>query len=259
MTGPKQARTGNWGSRFYEWPPNSDEPEKFDSVTTILSGGVPKPALQPWGQKLVAETAFDQLDTWSKMSRDEAVDYLKRAPYRNTDKAAAQGSDVHAWAESYVLGHAINVAAMPLLQRPYAQGFLDWLRDFSPIFEMTEASVFNRTFGYAGTLDFIVTIDGAKVLGDIKTGKGVYGEVGLQLAAYRHAEFIGLPDGTEAPMPAVESCAVLHLTPTGYHFLPIEAGEQEFRLFGHAQQVKYFADVVSKKVIGSEMRPVVTA
>ena len=49
MSGPRNATTTNRG-RTYLW-----RDETFDSVTTILSGGIPKPALTNWAAKSVAE------------------------------------------------------------------------------------------------------------------------------------------------------------------------------------------------------------
>lgn len=241
MAGPRNATTTNRG-RTYKW-----RDEEFDSVTTIINGGVPKPALTNWAAKTVAEFAFDQLGTWNLMERDEAVDWLKRSPYRTSSKAAAQGSDIHAWAEAHVLGQP--VPDPPLLQKPYCEGFLRWIEEFEPTFEMTEATVYSRRFRYAGTLDAIATIDGERWLLDYKTGKGVYGEVAMQLAAYRHAEFIGLADGTEVPMPEVDRVGVLHVTPTGCVLIPVRAGEEELRFFRYAQQIRHFAEVVSREVL----------
>jgi hypothetical protein len=249
MAGPRNSTTSSSGSRTYKW-----RGEEFDSVTTIINGGVPKPALKAWGERTVAEIAYDQRNVWSGMDRDEAVDYLKRAPFRTTDKAAAQGKDIHAWAEAYVLGQPIPEP--PLLQQPYRDSFMRFLDDWQPVYEMTEATVYNRARRYAGTLDFIARIEPlGLVLGDLKTGKGVYGEVALQLAAYRHAEFIGLPDGVETPMPAVDGCVVLHVTAKGYELIPVEADDNELRAFLYAQQVRHFCNVSSKSVLGAPLAP----
>lgn len=248
MTNPKNATTTSRG-RTYRW-----RDEQFDSVTTILSGGIPKPALKPWGEKLVATTAVQKKAIWTQMDEDAAIDWLKRAPFRETDKAAVQGSDIHAWAEAYVLGKP--VPEPPATQQPYCRAFIQFIRDFRPRYEMTEATVYNRTHGYAGTCDFIAEFDDlGLVLGDYKTGKGVYGEVALQLAAYRHAEFVGIAQtGEEHPLPKVDACAVLHLTADGYELIPVEAGEEELQFFLHAQQVRHFTEQRSKEVLGSPLR-----
>ena len=48
----------------------------------------------------------------------------------------------------------------------------------------SEKLVFSREHGYAGTADLIGTLNGRLALLDIKTGRGVYPEYKLQLAAY---------------------------------------------------------------------------
>lgn len=246
MGTPRNATTTGRG-RSYRW-----RDEEFASVTTIIGGGVPKPALKAWGERTVAEFAFDRRDEWAGMERDEAVDWLKRAPFRATDKAAVQGSDIHDWAEAHVLG--LPPKEVPLLQKPYVEGFLAFLEDWQPRYEMTECTVYSREFGFAGTADFIAFIEGlGMVLGDYKTGKGVYPEVALQLAAYRHAEFIGMPDGSEVPLPDIDSCAVLHLTPTGYELVPVDAGPLAFEMFLHAQVIRDFCGDVGKLLLGAAL------
>lgn len=272
MTSPRNSTTTSRG-RTYKW-----RDESFVSVTTILSGGVPKPALKAWGEKLVAETAVAKRDVWAGMTTQEAVDWLKRAPFRETDRAAAQGTDVHDWCEKFVLGQAVKVTDEDEAKQPYLQAFLSWLAEWEPRYEMTEATVYNRRYGYAGTCDFLAWVrvdhllasgleltdwfdetfpinDAGEVLllGDYKTGKGVYGETALQLAAYRHGEFIGLPDGTEHPMPDVAGCVVLHLTPDGYQLLPVRTSEAEHRAFLYAQQVRNFCEDTSKVVLGQPL------
>jgi hypothetical protein len=181
VNSPRNATTTARG-RSYRW-----RDETFDSVTTIISGGVPRPALKAWGERLVAETAVAKASTWAQMEPDEAIDWLKRSPWRETDRAAVAGSDIHAWAERWALGLAPSIDDLPEAQRPYAQGFAAFVSDWHPCWEMSEATVYNRRYGYAGTLDAVVNLaDRGVALIDFKTGKGVYGEVALQLAAYRH-------------------------------------------------------------------------
>lgn len=251
MSDPRNATTTNRG-RTYRW-----RDETFDSVTTIIGGGVPKPALQGWGQKLVAETAVRKVEIWMGMEPQEAVDWLKRAPYRETEKAAVQGTDIHAWAERWALGDRGLIDNLPEAQQPYGRAWQQFIAEWQPVWEMSEASVYNRAYGYAGTLDALMRIERNDLglgLVDYKTGKGVYPKVAMQLAAYRHAEFIGLPNGDEVPMPAVDWCGVLHLTPTGYELIPVRAGTEEFRAFAYAQQVRLFC-LNGSEVLGAPLVP----
>lgn len=232
MTNPRNATTTTRG-RTYEW-----NGETFDSVTTIISGGVPKGFLTNWAKKLVAEAAVHEREVWAPMSAAEAVDWLKHANDRVSDAASDVGSEVHDWAEAKVLGKPLP----PLRKETegMAKSFERFLAEWEPEYEATEATTYSREHGYAGTFDAVATVAGRRYLIDYKTGKGVYPEVALQLAAYRYADFIGLPDDTEGPIPDVFGCAVVHLRPRGYKFIPVTAGQDQFRMFLYAQQVREF-------------------
>lgn len=260
MTSPRNATTSKSGTRFYSW-----RNEKYWSVTTILSGGLPKPALLPWGIKSVAEGAVTKRAVLLEMlgacttPKDcakgefceeciQTIKWLKSTPYAHRDKAADLGTFVHEAAEAYVLKKPFP--KWPVLVAPRMQAFEQFLKDYEPAYEQTEASVYNRTEHYAGTLDAIATIAGRRLLLDTKTGKGVYPEVGLQLAAYRHAEFIGLPDGSEAPMPAVDGAAVLHLPESGgYQLLEVRADLEVFTAFLYVRECFRFQEELSKTVV----------
>lgn len=267
MTNPKNATTTAKG-RTYRW-----RDEEFVSVTTIIGGGVPKPALVNWAAKRVAEVAVAKERIWRQMDDPaEKVDWLKRAPYREKESAALQGSAIHDWAEKRVLGLPVTVEDLPVEQRPYAESFLQFVHDMRPVWEMSEASVYNREHGYAGTLDALLYLElpadvveallfatGWDFTGlglvDYKTNKsGIFPETALQLAAYRHAEFVGLVDGTEVPMPLVEWCAALHITDRGYQLVPVDADDLAFEYFLAARQVRDFAEDIGRRLL----KPAVT-
>lgn len=242
MTQPKLAQQrGN--KRLYEW-----RDEAYWSVTTILGGGLPKPALINWAKKFTAEYAVDNLkklnalcepDTDGTIDRDGAVDWLKGAAYRDRDAKADLGTAVHEATEAYVLGKPMPKA--PAVIKPRMAAFEKFLEDWAPEYQegMTEATVFNRAEKYAGTLDAIVTIAGRPLVMDIKTGgKAIYPETALQLAAYRHAEFIGAPDGSEVEMPDVDGCVALHLPDAGgYSLIECRADEEVYRAFLYVREV----------------------
>lgn len=286
MTQPKNARRTSTG-RLYEWRapglPMDQEPERFWSVTTIIKGGLPAPALMAWGMKSVAEFAVANYRQLAAMvgssyrfERDaegrivgvlddpdavvSAIDWLKGSPYRERERKADAGTAIHAHAEAYALGKPMPEPHPGIADQ--VASFHRFLEHYQPApvkheggFWMAEASVYNRTEAYAGTLDAIMDIPRlGRVLIDYKSAKGVYAETAMQLAAYRFAEFIGLPDGTEWPMPAVDGCAVLHLHPEagpdGYALVPVIADEQVFTAFKYAREVFRWAEETSKGVIG---------
>jgi len=152
---PITRTTKKSGSRFYTW-----RNDNFWSVTTIIGGGIPKPALVYWSANQVADFALDNLDTIAGLlatgERDAAYDLLKRAPWRKKEKAADIGTLVHEWIEADRLEKPMP--KVPKEVEPYLVSFRKFVDDFSPEYEATEASVFNRKERYAGTLDAIVSL-----------------------------------------------------------------------------------------------------
>jgi hypothetical protein len=252
MTAPRNA-TSNGRGREYVWPSTG---ERFPSVTTIL-GALNKPALVGWGIKSVAEGAVARHDELAAMlasdGPDATIRWLKGLPYGDRDRAADLGSTVHAAIEGLILGSEVE---WPTSTQAHRIQFDRFLAAYEPTFEASEATVYSRTHGYAGTLDFIASIGGRTYLGDVKTGKGVYDDVALQLAAYRYADFIGLPDGTEAPMPPVDGCVVLHLRPDGYVLHEVRADETTHRAFLYVREAWRWQNGGSDGAVGEMVMPV---
>lgn len=262
MTSPANATTTDTG-RTYEWPPTG---ETFASVTTIAKGGTPMgyPLLR-WHQRKPTEYAVRKRALWLPIAEDEdqgeeaAIDLIVNAATRHRDAAAVRGTDVHEWAEKVGKGAAVSEAPEHL--RLYVEQFARFLSDWHPTFVETEATVYCRsaTIPYAGTMDWSAHIPGhGFVIGDIKTkpdGKYIYGEVGLQLAAYRFADFIGRVDGTEDKVPHYDACLALVVRPSSYDLIPVRAEEGELRAFKAAAHVRQFCEVDSRTVLGRKLRP----
>lgn len=251
MSAPRNARSRG-SQRYYSW-----RSENYWSVTTILQA-VPKPALINWAKKFTAEYAVDNFDKLGALvepdadgtvDRQAAVDWLKGAAYRDRDRKADIGSQIHAATEAYVLGKPFP--AWPKTIAPQMRAFERFLADYEPEFQMTEASVYNKTERYAGTLDGIVAIDGRVLVGDTKSGKAIYPEVALQLAAYRFAEFVGAPDGSENPMPETDGAFALHLPAQGgsYDVVDVKADEEVFRYFLYFRESFRWMEQASKTVL----------
>ncbi len=225
---------------------------ELTSVTTILSNGVPKPALVPWAAKAVAQWTVDNFAQVQQMvadDPDDAVMVLKGAHWKAKKAAGLKGTEIHNLAEAHALGKplpAISPAALPFV-RP----LMDFLDQFAPEPVHTEVTAFSPTHGYAGTLDSIADFPsmGRRLL-DFKTSKGVYGETALQLAAYAHADFLDI-EGEEVPVPKLDGALVVHIAPTGYALFEADIGEDTFGYFLACKQVAEFQTNASKLVLTS--------
>jgi hypothetical protein len=230
MTVPNIPTVKRGGHRYYVHPETNDA---VPGVTSII-GMLPKGFLKFWAAKLVAETAVENFGTLASMiaSGDQvgAIDYLKRAPMRNTGEAADTGSAVHDLVERIARGEDLG-PVHPELQ-PFVDHFRTFVQDFSPEFLFLEETVWNETHGYAGSFDWIARIGDAVVIGDNKTTRsGVYPETALQLTAYARAEYILHADGTKTDLPPIEAAAVLHLRPEGYKLIPVFMTDEAFDTF----------------------------
>jgi hypothetical protein len=231
-------------------------------VTTLLSKGLPKPAIPYWAAKSVAEYVIDngeQVDNLRSLGRGPAVAALKAIPWQARDTAAVRGTDVHALAEELIHGREVDV---PEHLVAHVEGYAHWLDEFQVEAIHTEHPVGNRQWRYAGTFDAVIKFGrgpwaGRTVLADWKTSTGVYGETGLQTAAYARAEFIAPDEATEIPMPAVDATGVLHITDAGSLFYPLsptpEDIDEAFKVFRHIAFVAGKTDWI-KGLIGEPMR-----
>lgn len=232
--------------------------EKVDGVTTVIGNGVPKPALPAWAARETAAYAWEKRETLLELDEAEAVDFLKGAPFRERDRAARRGTEVHRLAERLLAGDEIDV---PEELAGHVDAYLRFLDDWQPAPVLVEGVVGHRGHRWMGTLDLIADLaDGTRWLLDIKTTRsGVFGETALQLAAYRHAEFYLDDQGAEQPMPPVERTGVIWVRADGYDLVPVTADAAVYTYFRAAQYVATFQTEMSKVVIGDAIFPAVTS
>jgi hypothetical protein len=235
MTGPALATTDKAsGSRYY-----TIGGQQYLSVTTILSNGMPKPALIRWAAKEAATYAANNHDELGRLTIESRIEQIKKAPRDKRDKAASRGTALHGICEQILLGNDVIV---PLVLQPSIRAFRQFVEDFQPELIAAECTVFNMQHNYAGTLDMICKIGGENWLIDIKTGNGIYPETALQLAAYASADYVALPDGSEDTLPEVHELGVLHLRDDGYRLKQIDTYHGFDPLFQQFLAVKQVAE-----------------
>lgn len=156
-------------------------------VTSILKV-LNKPQLLNWAVRLTRNYikqelfAFKHADSLKDLDLDDLLAKSAIEHDRVRNAAADHGINVHSSIASYI-GNTSSVAH----NDPVIIAFRQW--EDTAKFELiaSERLVFSRQHGFAGTADLIGALNGRLALLDIKTGRGIYPEYKLQLAAYAFA------------------------------------------------------------------------
>ena len=210
-------------TRFYDV-----DGQHFPSVTSILQA-VAKPALVPWAAKQERELVYSavrRLISNPEVKRENFMASLElavgqeKAHVRETQKALTIGSECHALIEWHLRRELKQaVGTEPAVSEKALWAFMvyeEWRKASNLSVSLVEQVVYSKRYGYAGTLDWGGEIDHdlgngrVTVVGDWKSGKAVYPEAHLQIAAYGHALLeMGyasvMPAGCIVRLPKVET------------------------------------------------------
>lgn len=252
MTTPKVSTIKRGGARFYVDPDNGKI--KVPGVTSII-GMLPKEFLRYWAAKEVAQTAVDELGVVVAMVLNDpaaAVEHLKKAPDRNTRKAADTGTAAHDLFERMAKGETLGRVHPDL--EPFVRHFDEFLTVAKPEYHFMEETVWSDKHEYAGSFDAFAEISGERLWIDNKTTRsGIHEEVGIQLAAYRFADSIIRADGGRVPMPQADGGAVLHVRPEGWKLVPVRCDEELFEVFLHLREVFRYEKEIKSTIVGREV------
>ena len=232
---------------------------RVPGVTTIISDGIPKPALINWAANATADAAINRWDELASMPPAARLKTLQTARYEDKDRAAKRGTEVHAFAERLIAGQTVQA---PDEIAGHVEAYARFLDEFAVKAVHVEFSIASYRHGYAGTGDLIadVTVAGTtrRLLMDIKTTRsGIFGEVALQLAAYRYADVL-IEGATEQEMPLVDGCAAIHVRSDGYDLVPVTADPEQHRTFLYVNEVAKF-EKSSRDLIGAPVIPPTTS
>jgi len=221
VTVPTQSKQrSNDGPRTYAWPPQPPHEFEVLSVTSAMKS-LNKPFLIGWAAKMSAECAVEDheiIAKWlDKGDLRSAIDHIKGARFRDASTKGDRGTIVHSAIEAYIAGQPVDEEAVkaqlkeknvpPKMYKStfgMINGVMEFLFDHEPEIYWSEATIYNRTHGFAGTADllckFPVGRSRVPTVVDVKTSKAIYNETAMQLTAYGRGEFVGLDDGTEAKL-----------------------------------------------------------
>lgn len=220
MTTPAAAVSlGAGGGRGY---PVGDD--VFPSVTEIMKS-LSAPALERWKIGLAAEFAVsDAIRQLANSDKFAARKAIEAEPYHFRPGGVADlGTRVHAAVDAAVSGIQYDDPET----KPFVETWAKCVAEHKIKFEATERTCFNREYSYAGTFDAIVKINRSEpAVLDYKTGKRIWPDVALQLAAYANAEgLLDSPDGRIlGPMPEcrTDRGLVMLLHRDKYELRPVE-------------------------------------
>jgi hypothetical protein len=230
-----------------------------------------KPALPNWAAKEVATFAVENIPSWENLPPDDAVDLLKRAPYRNMRKKGDIGTAVHGavelWMDKVLEGVSIpDLAAEEIVVDdldllPYIAGAVQYLNQHVHRVIHSEVTLFNATYKYAGTADAICKLKTGEIaVVDWKTSNRVYPEHALQLVAYANAEFAGSDAGDRIDLPPITAAHVVHLPGDAtYKAYPVNLTDRAFKTFAALRSLQLWKDDFEADAFGETLKDVPAA
>jgi hypothetical protein len=248
MTAPALAKQVG-DERFY----NVDGVD-LPSVSTVKSVVAAK-AIETWKQKRIAAALAADPELLAMAADERTLYQATRLALESGNDAADFGTAVHAAVEFFE--QTGEIVAVDVVDDNIADRVERCVRNYVSLkhevdFEtvQVERTVANMTVGYAGTLDQMIRIGPALMIGDVKTGsrKAIKEKIGgfaYQLAAYANAEGWVTETGTLQPFtdderPIAHRGAIIWLDPDFAELWLVELSEAWHAL--RAQRVLWMAE-----------------
>jgi hypothetical protein len=131
-----------------------------------------------------------------------------------------------------------NENPTPRIVKDMWRQYRGFVKRYEPKWWASEFTVWSDTYGYAGTADWAAYIKspttgnyGGLTLGDNKSGKNVYADTALQLAALANADYIINEAGNQTELPKFERFGVLHIRPRFTRLIPFVNIDEAFKAF----------------------------
>lgn len=188
--------------------------KRVPGVTTLI-GVLNKPALVKWANNLglqgIDSTSYvDNLAQTGTLAHEMILAYLKK---EEVDTSEYTGSQVE------------------MAQNSFAS-YLGWARHYTVEPILVETPMVSEQHRYGGTPDLLANVDGVSTLLDFKTGKALYPEHNIQVAAYR--QMIIEQDF------AVDEVKILRIgreESEGFEVKPVLALDANWELFLHCKAI----------------------
>lgn len=163
------------------------------SVTSV-TGMMDKPALKFWSVKMMKEHLLNWIGEKMEFTVSEllpAIEEGSKAHTKFKEQAADMGTQVHDWAEQYILYELKRIKNKPEIDKKADErvkngiiAFLQWVDQHKIKFIDSEKLVYSKKYEYCGLADCIAKVDGKMTLVDFKTSNYMAIEYFAQVAAY---------------------------------------------------------------------------
>lgn len=237
----QQPKRDRWG-RYLLPDPDSGKDKAWTRATTWASTVADTYGLTQWQLRMVAKGIATRRDLYALAAATPVEDRKTFDRLVNDAKEAAAassganlGTALHAFTERLDRGEVVEApdpwqadidAYRKAMTERGVQVHRQWIERITIV----------RSLSVAGTFDRVVTVDGRRMIADVKTGKDLsysWGEIAIQLAIYAHADAIWNDRaGAYEDMPTVDTdrALVMHV-PVGkgwcqLHEVDIAAGWQ---------------------------------
>ena len=211
------------------------EGQTYPGATSILSVLDKSGPLMAWASRETANAAIRMAADLPKLIETVGEDGARKALTAKSgwerDEAARLGTEVHRLADLVVTGQP--TPPMPENVRTRVLAYSVWWKASGWTLRLSEAAVVHPDAHYGGTFDLLARDpDGRTILADIKTGKGVYSEAALQLAAYGMAPLVAPFDSDTAyPMPTIDRYVIIHVLADTVREIEVPVGDAERQAF----------------------------
>lgn len=163
-----------------------NDTDKPKGVTTILGKVIAKD-LMSWAVSCCVGELAEKLPVITQEDLDQAA----LAYTVKRDAGASTGTEAHALVENYLKGVKGAKSGASVEAMNAFTAFKRWFEKVKPTVLNVEEVIYSQEYGFAGTYDCMLEVDGKVYLCDLKTTNasrrapaGVYAENYLQLGAY---------------------------------------------------------------------------
>lgn len=258
MTSPVNAYNDFEGMRRYAVEGMDPHPI---SVTSLIKVIAPPTGLVKWMDKKIVNTALEVFESSGDI--DKARYEGLEARWESSDEADL-GTSVH-WlaevADSKLLGREVTVGTIADEKKlkPYVAQWEKARDGHQMQILAVEATLVNLEYNYAGTADricIVPSISSNPIVLDLKSGKNVYQDVGLQCAALSRCTHLLNGDGSLEKVPWKLSQihgAVAHVRPRSCRIYPLNLTKS----WDYFKPLPMLAEWKSEKIIvvGGESLP----